>query len=259
MLKDIELLAQFYACIWAKPKEIKVFYKLDCEKQKKLWTTKLKHIRFSRTEICDVNGPKTFCVPKTYDSHNHYGNYGNDYEFIIGMTFSGYFTPEFFVEMVWNGSPIYRITDYFAAKDGFLFKRIWYNFYLSCASTLQCKITGFTGRITFLYANVVINKQLDQIVLLPISMTALSSKCWKYIVVKDIPPGMFTTVQLDEMWSYEYPYMNRPKNLALIHFNTSGYINQDNTHLFKGLNIIHIECFNYLLMAHAGMTIRYYD
>lgn len=260
MLEDIDKLAQFYACVWAKSKPVKVYWTLSGAREQKsgFYSTKFKHIKHTRIESINVTkSPDSFIVPETYSFSN------GDYEFITAVTFRGIYTLDFEASLHWYGAgPLYIFTDNFAVKDGFLLKHIMYNWQLCSGGSFSCRTKGFMGKITFIYSHIRLI-QADNYPIMFLSYRSVeTSPRWKYLIIKDIPQGMFTTDQLDEMWSYEYPYMKRPKHISLIYLTPIThkrfkYYYKYIPELLK-LNIIYIEKYNFLVYKDEVLSLRYY-
>lgn len=253
MLKDIELLARIYTCVWSCSGPIKVFWPLIGSQIKdKAYSSRFKQIRHTRTETQKINSlTHSFLVLITK---------GVD-EFITGISLNGTFNSDFCLTFIWCKTPIYVFADFFAAKNGYLFKKIMHNFFYSCMGNFKCNNVGFIGQITFTFSIIQIGpNHSNNYIVFPISSVTKESSHWKYIVVKNIPDGMFTVAQLDEMWEYEYPYMKRPKSLALIYLDPN--INQVMLYRLEspqlaGLDIIHIEKYGRVMFVDGCMGIRY--
>ncbi len=262
MLDEIDKIALEYASIWQCPKPVRVFLKLEPYCVGGIYETKHKHIRYTRTSIIIVSpSVQEFQVPETspiicdHDKHNY------DYEFATKVTFVGVYDSDFKAIFCSFASPIYVFTDRFATKNGFLVKNIMYNTQLSPGYPFICKITGFIGKITFLYSQIRL-KDLQSIMFHAYSRLYINS--WKYIVAEKHQSCIFTEAQLDEMWSYEYPYMKRPKNIMLLYLtpHTKKRIKYSSTLLttskyLKDLKIIHIETVNGVNYTDNFMRKRY--
>ncbi len=251
MLEDIELLSQDYAIISTcmAPNKIKVGWKINGRNTNPRRFTKYKIHKYSRViTVAYHSGTNSgsFMVPIT-----------GPHEFIVGIMLVGVYDLNFSAKLkVTSGPMLYCFTDTFAIHRNILFKRIIYSSELAYCVRCICEYEGFRGIIKFIIASKI---EQSTIVTLRSTCTSFIYGNWKYIVVKDTIPDIFTEAQLDEMWNYEYPYMKRPKNLALIQLlpTDPNIIYEYENPAFKGLNIIHMEKYIYTTFAYGAVVTRY--